>query len=535
MKHHASATAQRLFARIKKLLQRVFSRAALTGIFIVLQVAVLALAMRYLEDQFAYFSAACLLISAALLLFIAGRDGLPEYKIAWMLPIAAAPVFGALLYLLFGRDRMTKRQKRRMKEIETWYTGAMARPPQSVARYCSAEVRATLEAGFPDGARMSDYLRFAARTPAFSHTETTYLPTGEAMFAALLPALKSAQKSILFEYYIIETGRMWDAVHALLRDRAAAGVDVRVLCDDFGTMFRIPDGFVAGLEAEGIRCKVFNRFVPSLSSRFNNRDHRKICVVDGNIGFTGGVNIADRYANAGGYDGHWLDSAVMLRGAGVWGLTCMFLSLWDYVYPANDDPYAFVPDDALSASLPENGFVQPFMDTPLDNEPVGATVYMQLLHRAKHYVYINTPYLIIDNGMFLALTTAAKSGVDVRIVTPRKGDSALVQEMTRSYYHGLLAAGVKIYEYTPGMVHAKTFVSDDAYAVVGTINLDYRSLYLHFECAAWLCGASAVAQVKRAFLAELTCCEAIEIDRFKAQSLWRRIQRAVLRLLAPLF
>ena len=380
-----------------------------------------------------------------------------------------------------------------------------------------------------------NYLQSACGYPVMDHSDCAYLSPGQVFHTRVLEELEKAEKFIFMEYYIIAPGQMWDAIHDVLRRKAKDGVDVRVMYDDFGCMYKLPEGYENTLKAEGIRCCVFNRFVPVLSPRFNNRDHRKICVIDGNVGFTGGINFSDAYINVVQRCGHWLDAGVMLRGGGVYALTAMFLSMWDYTCGVTEDFTRYAPDTALCESISAPGWVQPFGDTPLDNEPVGETVYLHLINRAKDYVYINTPYLIIDNEMITALTAAAKSGVDVRIVTPAISDSALVHEMTRSYYETLILAGVKIYEYTPGMVHAKTFISDDCSAVVGTINLDYRSLFLHFECGVWMYETNAVADMKAEYLSELEKSQQITQERCLQQRRGRRIIRAVLRTLAPLF
>ena len=510
---------------MKKILKVLFSRAVFTGVFIALQFAAILLAVTRFQDHFALFYAVCLIASAAVVLYLVSRDGNPAYKIAWIIPILALPVFGTLLFLVFGKNQLTPQEKARMSSVAAQYEKAMsavspaepALPPHS------------------DAACISEYIRRMAPSPVFTHTETTYLPVGEAYLAALLPELEKAEKFIFMEYYIIAPGKMWDAVHDVLRRKAEQGVEVRVMYDDFGCMYKLPEGYEDTLKAEGIQCCVFNRFVPVLSPRFNNRDHRKICVIDGNVGFTGGINFSDAYINAAPRCGHWLDAGVMLRGEGVYALTAMFLSMWDYVRGVTEDFALFAPDRAFCEAIPTAGWVQPFGDTPLDNEPVGETVYMHHINRAKDYVYINTPYLIIDNEMITALTSAAKSGVDVRVVTPAICDSRIVQELTRSYYEPLIRAGVKVYEYTPGMVHAKTFLSDDRSAVVGTINLDYRSLFLHFECGVWMYETPAVAAMKEEYLAELAKCEPITEERYRLQRRGRRILRAVLRTLAPLF
>lgn len=510
---------------MKNFFKVIFSRAVFTGVFIALQFAAILLAVTRFNEHFVIFYGICLVLSAAEVLYLVSRDSSPEYKIAWIIPILALPVFGTLLFLVFGKNQLSPKEKKRMTSVNAQYKKAMnavlpAQPPLPA---------------HSDAVCVSEYLRRTALSPAFTHTETTYLPVGEAYLAALLPELEKAEKFIFMEYYIIAPGKMWDAVHDVLRRKAEAGLDVRVMYDDFGCMYKLPEGYEDTLEAEGIRCCVFNRFLPVLSPRFNNRDHRKICVIDGNVGFTGGINFSDAYINAAPRCGHWLDAGVMLRGAGVYALTAMFLSMWDYTRGTAEDFTRYAPDRALCESIDAPGWVQPFGDTPLDSEPVGETVYMHLINRAKDYVYINTPYLIIDSEMITALTAAAKSGVDVRVVTPAISDSRMVHELTRSYYETLVGAGVKVYEYTPGMVHAKTFIADGRTAVVGTINLDYRSLYLHFECGVWMYETSAVADMKAEYLAELAKCEPITWERCLLQRRGRRFIRAVLRTLAPLF
>ena len=510
---------------MKNFFKVVFSRAVFTGVFIALQFAAIFLAVTRFNEHFALFYGICLVLSAIVVIYLVGRDGNPAYKIAWIIPILALPVFGVLLYLVFGKNQLSPKEKARMSSVSEQYEKAM--------RSVTAAEPALPE--HTDAKRVSDYIHRVAATPVFTHTETTYLPVGEAYLKALLAELEKAEKFIFMEYYIIAPGQMWDAIHDVLRRKAKDGVDVRVMYDDFGCMYKLPEGYENTLKAEGIRCCVFNRFVPVLSPRFNNRDHRKICVIDGNVGFTGGINFSDAYINVVQRCGHWLDAGVMLRGGGVYALTAMFLSMWDYTCGVTEDFTRYAPDTALCDSISAPGWVQPFGDTPLDNEPVGETVYLHLINRAKDYVYINTPYLIIDNEMVTALTAAAKSGVDVRIVTPAISDSALVHEMTRSYYETLILAGVKIYEYTPGMVHAKTFISDDCSAVVGTINLDYRSLFLHFECGVWMYETNAVADMKAEYLSELEKSQQITQERCLQQRRGRRIIRAVLRTLAPLF
>lgn len=509
---------------MKKLLNRVFSRPVFTAVFILLQLGALLAAILILNEYFAVFYGLSLLLALCLVLRIVNYNGKPDYKIAWIIPILSLPIFGTLLYLVFGRDTLTIRERERMHVVAEKYVKAMeASEPEAAAKLPA------------DAACTSRYIRSTAITPPFADTETKYLPLGEIMHAEMLQALETAEKFIFLEYYIISPGIMWDSIHRILKQKAAAGVDVRIIYDDWGCMFRLPDGYDRELEAEGIRCCVFSRFKPELSSRFNNRNHRKICVIDGNIGFTGGINISDEYINASPRCGHWLDCGIMLRGRGVYGLTAMFLSMWDVIRHEDDDFSSFAPSEALCKDLRAPGWVQPFMDTPLDDHAVGENVYLQIINRATQYVYINSPYLIVDNELLTALCTAARSGIDVRIITPAICDSRIVQEITRSYYEPLIRAGVKLYEYTPGMVHAKTFVSDDKVGVVGSINLDYRSLYLHHECAVWMWETSAIGEMKAAYLDEIAKSTFITPEMCREQRRGKRLLRAVLRTLAPLF
>jgi len=509
---------------MNKILRFLFSRPFFTGLFIILQLCALLLVVLVLNEYFLLFYVANLLLGMVLVLYIVSRNGNPAYKIAWIIPILALPIFGTLLFLVFGRDTLTRRERQRMDFVTEKYAAAMAA--------ATSRVSPSLP---PDAACMSRYIQSTAYAPAYPDTETKYLPLGEIMHAEMLRALEEAERFIFLEYYIVSPGIMWNSIHEILKRKAAAGVDVRLIYDDWGCMFRLPDDYDKVLEAEGIRCSVFSRFRPELSSRFNNRNHRKICVVDGNVGFTGGINISDEYINASPRCGHWLDCGIMLRGRGVYGLTAMFLSMWDVIRHEDDDFTSFAPSESVCCDIHSTGWVQPFMDSPLDDHAVGENVYLQIINRATRYVYINSPYLIVDNEILTALCAAAQSGVDVRIITPAICDSRIVHEITRSYYEPLIRAGVKLYEYTPGMVHAKTFVSDDCVGVVGSINLDYRSLYLHYECAVWMYGTDAVAEMRSAYLDEVEKSTFITMEMCRRQRRGKHLLRAVLRTLAPLF
>jgi cardiolipin synthase len=353
-------------------------------------------------------------------------------------------------------------------------------------------------------------------------------------FECLLEELKKAERYIFLEYFIIEQGTMWSAILDILIEKAQQGVDVRVIYDDVGCLLKLPYGYDRHLESLGIKCRVFNPFRPVLSVRLNNRDHRKIAVIDGHTAITGGINLADEYINEVARFGHWKDTSILIQGEAVWNLVVMFLTLWDWLCGIKEDYEEFKPLPEYAEQFTSDGYVQPFADSPLDDESVSQSVFLNMIGGAKRYVYINTPYLILDFEMTTALCLAAKRGVDVRIVTPRIGDRWFVHAVTRSNYEVLIEAGVRIYEYTPGFMHAKTFVVDDQFAVVGTINLDYRSLYLHFECGAWLFKTKSVLEIKEDYLQTLAVSQLITLEECHNVKWYKKLARSLLRLFAPL-
>ena len=357
---------------------------------------------------------------------------------------------------------------------------------------------------------------------------------GDTLFPAMLEELEKAERYIFMEYFIVEHGEMWDSILEVLARKAAAGVDVRFIYDDLSCIMRLPRDYPQRMEAMGIRCCTFHRFQPVPTGTLNNRDHRKICVIDGITAFTGGINLADEYINRRKRFGHWLDCGVKVHGRAAYSFALMFLSMWDYIRHEEDEPSRFLPERADLAGIKNDGFVQPYSDTPTDDEPVGESVYINMLSRAKKYVYICTPYLVIDNELMNALTSAAKCGVDVRMITPGVPDKWYVHMVTRSYYAPLLRAGVRVYEYIPGFIHSKTMVCDDKYGVCGTINMDYRSLYLHHECAVWMFRARAVEQMSRVFDETLARSAEVTLDAVRRRAWYRKIVQSLLRVFAPL-
>ncbi|MDE7093557.1 MAG: cardiolipin synthase, partial [Oscillospiraceae bacterium] len=344
--------------------------------------------------------------------------------------------------------------------------------------------------------------------------------------------IQKAKYYIFLEFFIIDKGSMWEELLEILKEKASQGIDVRIMYDGFGTEFIMPMRYFANLEKYHIKCKVFNNFKPFLTSSQNNRDHRKILVIDGHTAFTGGINIADEYVNRKVRFGHWKDGGMLCKGESAWSFVIMFLQLWNLEEIDDGKLETYRPKEISPSNY--DGFIQPYGDSPTDGEYVGKSVYLDIINNAKNYVYIMTPYLILDNEMITALGLAAKKGIDVKIVMPHIPDKWYVYSIAWSYYKALLKQHVRIFEYESGFVHAKNFSSDDNIGVVGTINLDYRSLYLHFECAAVLYGSQTVIDIRKDFEKTLEKSIEISLEDCKKRSLPKRIVSSILRIFAPL-
>lgn len=463
-------------------------------------------------------------LSLLVCLYIVSRRGTGAYKLSWIFMILLFPLFGGLLYLLFSFQGTTKKFSKQAEKTEAKAKELLPFP---------GTAEKTLLSELPDRRAQVQYLQHYAGFPVYADSETTYLSPGESKHDILLEQLRKAQHYIFLEYFIIQEGLMWNAVLEILKEKAAQGVKVRVLYDDLGCFLTLPKNYDDVLKRLGIECQVFNRFKPVLTAMQNNRDHRKIAVIDGKVAFTGGINLADEYINVIEKYGHWKDASVMIRGKAAWSFTVMFLQMWELASGVDEDYAQYYPWVLTECPVKAPGYVQPYADSPMDTENVGEHVYLHMINTAKHYLYITTPYLIIDESMMSSLCLAAKSGVDVRIITPHKWDKRFVHMTTRSYYRDLIGAGVQIYEYSRGFIHAKTFVSDDTAATVGTTNLDYRSLYLSFECGALMYQTDAVIQLKEDFLQTLEQCHRITEEDYECGPI-RRLFRDILRLFAPL-
>ncbi|MEG2851274.1 MAG: cardiolipin synthase [Hydrogenoanaerobacterium sp.] len=506
---------------MKKILKFLFSRLVIVALLIVVQLAFLVWIVLSLSANMVYIYWGLQIASIVIVGWILSKDDNPSYKLAWVIPIMLVPLFGGLFYIMFGNKSINQRLR---KKIDIYVKS------QAEDHRDSSETKRELYEVNPLLYRQSSYIEKSSNFPLYKNTQAYYYPSGEEKWYALLAELSNAEKFILMEYFIIEKGKMWDPIFEILTQKAAEGVEVKFMYDDLGSIQTMPTGYDKIMRKAGIEVTVFNPFRPRLSSSMNYRDHRKITVIDGNVAFCGGINLADEYINAYEKHGHWKDTAVMLRGEAVRSLTLMFMHLWEFSCDKKMDTERYMPTKEYAS----DGFVQPYGDVPLDDNNVAENMYMQMINCAKKYVYITSPYLIIDNEMTTALCIAAQSGVDVRIITPHHPDKWYVHMVTQSSYPQLVTAGVKIYEYTPGFIHAKMMVCDDETCTVGTANMDYRSFYLHFECGVVFYGSSIVKCVKDDILETLKISDEITPEECKNIKRSHRIMRNILRAFAPL-
>lgn len=484
----------------------------------------------YLRLREHYFNIQIIMgmISLIVVIVVINRPINPAYKLAWCTAILLVPIFGGLFYLLLS---VNATRRKFWKSIRS--TVAESKKYLKQDEKIFEDINEISKHALPQ----AKYIYNLADYPTYGNTSVKYYASGEEMYLDMLKELEQAERFIFMEYFIIHEGVFWNSVLEILKRKAREGVEVKIIYDDMGCVNTLPPNYYLELRKYGIDCYCFNPFSPTLSLRLNNRDHRKITVVDGKTSFTGGINLADEYINQLDMNGVWKDTGIMLKGEATWNFTVMFLCMWHHLSEEKVDyeKYHLKPNEFSKEWVEQaDGYVQPYADNPTFSEVLAENVYLNMIHRATKYIYITTPYLIVDNEMITALKLAAQSGIDVRIVTPGVPDKKTVFMMTRSFYEPLTKAGVKIYEYTPGFVHSKMMVVDDHYAVVGSINLDYRSLYLHFECAAFLYHSSANIEIKEDI--ENIISQSKEITYQSCLNMNRpyRIWQGLLRLYAPL-
>ncbi len=510
---------------MKAIIKFLYRRIVLISVAIIVQFAVLIEIIARFNTYFVYFYWISIFASIVAVLWIINDRSNPSYKIAWIIPILLFPIFGGLFYFFFGGKRLSKKEKRKIRVIEQKVYKALKPQKANLNEIIKFSESAAVQ---------SRYIQDNAHYPLYKNTMGEYLPIGEVKFEKLKEELKKAKHFIFMEYFIIQEGVMWNSILDILLEKVKEGVDVRIIYDDAGCLLTLPYKYNKKLEKMGIKCCVFNPMVPILYVRMNNRNHRKVAIIDGHTAFTGGINLADEYINEIKKHGHWKDSAIMIKGDAVWSMTVMFLTMWEYLKGTDEDLNRYKGKIRYDKAIGANGYYQPFSDSPLDNENVGEIVYLNLINKAKRYVFITTPYLVIDYEMIRALTSAAKGGIDVRIITPHCADKWYVHTVSKSNYKILLESGVKIYEYTPGFMHAKTVVTDDEFGFVGTINMDYRSFFMHFECGVWMYKSSAVKDIRSDFLNTLEVCREIKIEDFRDFKWYNALLGSMLRIFAPI-
>lgn len=507
----------------KGMVHAIFSRFGLMLVMLIVQMLFLFSIFQWFEEFLPQYLGGTALFTVVMVIYLLNSGMNPTAKITWLIVIMLLPVFGVLLFLYTRSDLGHRALKKRVDHI---VRDTKERIPQQEA------VLERLRKENRGAAALAHYIARSGCHPVYDRTAATYFPLGEDKFEEMLKQLEAAEHFIFMEYFIVDEGIMWGRVLEILARKAAAGVDVRFMYDGSCEFALLPHDYPKRLRKLGIKCKVFAPVSPFVSTHYNYRDHRKILVIDGHTAFNGGVNLADEYINQKVRFGHWKDTAVMLKGEAVKSFTLMFLQMWE-IDEREDESARFLSFPAAPAKG-ARGYVIPYGDCPLDDEKLGERVYMDILNRSLEYVHIMTPYLILDGEMETALKFAAERGVDVAVLLPGIPDKAVPYALAKTHYRSLLESGVKIYEYTPGFVHAKVFVSDSREAVVGTINLDYRSLYHHFECATYLYGTDCVSEIEADFQATAARCRQVSLETLRREKLRVKLTGRLMKAVAPL-
>jgi len=509
---------------IEKFFKFIFGRVLIALIALFIQIAIFYISYKFYEEYIGYIFTAFSLLSAAIVIYILNNKQNPAFKIAWIIPVLIFPFFGVTMYLFLKVQQTPKRINKKIKIIEEDMKPHL-KQNENILNDLDIESRRIYN--------LARYMNNTGNFPVYKNTDIEYFPVGESKFNRLVEELKKAEKYIFMEYYIIAKSKMWNTILEILEQKVKDGVEVRVMYDGMCSIKMLPWNFPEKLQEKGIKCKVFSPLFPVISTYQNNRDHRKIVVIDGRVAFTGGINIGDEYINEYERFGHWKDTSIMLKGDSVKTFIILFLQMWNLDEKKLEDYTKYINTDTNEVT-DDTSFVIPYGENPYDEYNIAEQVYMDIINTAKRYVHIMTPYLILDNEMITCLKYAAKRGVETVIIMPHIPDKMYAYLLARTYYEELLEAGVKIYEYTPGFVHAKVVVTDDEEAVVGTINMDYRSLYLNFECAAYIYKNKVIKDIEEDFILTLEECQEITLDDQKKYSIFKKIIGQVLRLFAPL-
>ena len=512
---------------MKKVLNKLFGRLVLTAIIILIQLGWIAVTLYEAGAISAWFSLGLRIVSLVCALYVVYKDMRPHNKLSWIFLILLLPFVGCPCYFLFGRSEMTKKNRAQIAQLQDFVEPMREVQPDVEEYLKQKDGIAYKQMMFPQN---------TGKYPIYMEKESKYYSVGDDMFVDMLEDIKNAKEYIFLEFFIMKQGYMFDTLVEALAEKAREGVHVRLIYDDMGCIDEFPRDFYKALQAKGIHVACFNPFRPFLSIIMNNRDHRKIVVIDGKVGYTGGLNIADEYINKIERFGHWKDAGVRITGDAVWSFTTMFLEMWSYVTKGTEDfsRFKFLENDNQKLIASNKGVIQPYGDCPLDKRFITEGVYLNLINNARNNVYIYTPYLIIGSEIATALINAARSGVDVRIVTPAIPDKKMVFLLTQSNYENLIRGGVKIYQYSPGFIHSKCFVVDDEFASVGTTNLDFRALYLHFECGLLMYKTESVHDVTEDMLETIRKSREILLEECENKNFFYQLFLSVMQLFSPL-
>ena len=506
---------------MKKYLKNSLGRILVILFAATVELFVLLSVFNWFTDKAAWILLILTVTSVVITLGIIKNSRHLSYDVMWIVMILLFPIPGTILYLFLGADLIMS------KTFAKVYTET-----QNAFQYYPRDngVLEEMKEKYPEHKGQFEYISSNVGFSFYKNRDFRYYSLGEYGFPEMLKELWKAKRFIFLEYFIIDNGHMWNEIVKILEEKVKEGVDVRVMYDDLGSFFLLPLSYSKTLEDRGIKCMPFNKINPLLNIIINHRDHRKIMVIDGKVAFSGGINLADEYINLTHPYGKWKDNVIMVKGEAVWSYTAMFLTHWNALRPSDENFYDF---KVKTSSRKHDGYIAPYGETPLDKEMSSQNIYLNIIHQAKDYCYIFTPYLIIDTEMVNALILCAKRGVDVVLVTPGIPDKKIVFEITRSFYHQLIEGGVRVVEYTPGFVHAKVFVADDMIATVGTINLDYRSLYLHFENGTYLYDSKVIEEIRDDLLDSIAEGHEVTYEESRRHFLYEFLL-SVLRLFAPL-
>lgn len=512
---------------MKKVLNKLFGRLVLTAIIILIQFFWIAFTLYEAGEVNPWFSLGLRVVSLVIALYVVYKDSRPHNKLSWIFLILFFPFIGCPCYFLFGRSEMTKKNREQIAQLQK-----LVEPMREMQDDVNEYLRRTDDIAY----KQMQLPQNVGRYPVYMEQDSKYYKVGDDMFVDMLEDIRNAKEFIFLEFFIMKQGIMFDTLVDALAERAKAGVNVRLIYDDMGCIDEFPRHFYKELQAKGIHVACFNPFRPFMSIIMNNRDHRKILVVDGKVAYTGGINIADEYINAIERFGHWKDAGVRITGDAVWSFTTMYLEMWSYVTKGTEDFSRFkvVENDNRQLMTEGKGFVQPYADCPLDKRYLIEGIYLNLINHARKNIYIFTPYLILGSEISAALINAARSGVDVRIVTPAIPDKKMVFLLTQANYENLIRGGVKIYQYSPGFIHSKCFVVDDEYASVGTTNLDFRALYLHFECGTLMYKTQSVHKVTEDALETFQKSREILLEDCENKNFFYQLFLSVMQLFSPL-